>query len=432
MSNFHDDMMASLLKRVNYLERRISNIEVFDNSFGLPSNLTYYTGTPTASTFAVWTGAGTLSGTALNTSSFVISQGVLGGQQVAGDTAISGSLHIYGTHYSAGTGNPALTAIYFAPSRGLTPSLSTRMDHDGDWTFTRNVAVQGTLNVEDVTGPAWDHGGLPGLSDDDHTQYFLLTGRGGGQQVYAGTGAADSLSFFASSGNSGDGAGIAFDFWAGTDPSDAHLLEMLHNGNARFFNPVGINVAPSTDAQLDVVSGAAGRHALRLKAAASPTVPVLEIEDSTSAQVFDVDGSGNVSADGYIRSNFGGFRSQQLPAVNNGQTLTVTITTNSANNNWQHLTTVLVTMGVTHSATARALYVVDVAWSIGTIGNNATVRATNVRINDTSSVTITGATAITNGFRLQFAATANFSAARNYLLVEDSHINNITIGTSVA
>lgn len=41
--------------------------------------------------------------------------------------------------------------------------------------------------------PALDHGGLGGLSDDDHTQYALLAGRSGGQTVYGSTVAAENL-----------------------------------------------------------------------------------------------------------------------------------------------------------------------------------------------------------------------------------------------
>ncbi len=38
-----------------------------------------------------------------------------------------------------------------------------------------------------------DHGSLPGLTDDDHTQYALLAGRSGGQTLIGGTDASDNL-----------------------------------------------------------------------------------------------------------------------------------------------------------------------------------------------------------------------------------------------
>lgn len=276
---------------------------------------------------------------------------------------------------------------------------------DGDLTVTGNAAVTGNISAANATatptadaiikadgdgkiGAGWiddadiDHGSIGGLNDDDHTQYARLMGRSGGQSFNGGTGSAEQLSFLATGGTGGGGSGLAFDFLTGTNPGDYNPFSIYHDGTATFRGNVSI--------------------------------------------------AGVVDGDSYIRSNFGGFRSLQLPAVNNGQTLTITITTNSANNNWQHLTRITVVMGSTANATVRCLYHVIVGWSVGTIGTTATVRATSAAINDTNSVTVTGATATTNGFTMTFAATANFAAARSYLLVEDNHINNITIGTAVA
>ena len=42
-------------------------------------------------------------------------------------------------------------------------------------------------------GAQIDHGGLGGLSDDDHSQYAKLTGRSGGQTIQGGTGSGDDL-----------------------------------------------------------------------------------------------------------------------------------------------------------------------------------------------------------------------------------------------
>ena len=38
-----------------------------------------------------------------------------------------------------------------------------------------------------------DHDLLTGLTDDDHTHYFLLVGRSGGQTGFGGTGAGEDL-----------------------------------------------------------------------------------------------------------------------------------------------------------------------------------------------------------------------------------------------
>jgi len=62
---------------------------------------------------------------------------------------------------------------------------------DGNW----------TANVSGVT----DHGGLTGLSDDDHAQYVLLLGRGGGQTIIGGVNAGADLVLRGSSGSTDDG-----------------------------------------------------------------------------------------------------------------------------------------------------------------------------------------------------------------------------------
>lgn len=52
--------------------------------------------------------------------------------------------------------------------------------------------TSGTNTGDQVSGD-FDHGGLTGLTDDDHTQYPLLTGRSGGQTLIGGTDASDNL-----------------------------------------------------------------------------------------------------------------------------------------------------------------------------------------------------------------------------------------------
>ena len=70
-----------------------------------------------------------------------------------------------------------------------------------------------------------DHGALAGLSDDDHTQYALLAGRSGGQQLIGGTGAGDDFTLdTTSNGTKGSyiftdlgpaGAGVVFNDGSG-------------------------------------------------------------------------------------------------------------------------------------------------------------------------------------------------------------------------
>lgn len=198
-------------------------------------------------------------------------------------------------------------------------------------------------------------------------------------------------------------------------------------GDVQVANTLGVNVAPSTDAQLDVVSGAAGRHALRLKAAASPTVPVFEVEDSSGSAVFGLDETGAAFS---ARS---GFKGMSLPSFNAGQTLTLTITNNSGSNHWQHLTRVKVVLGNSTTHVVRGIYEVLVGWSLDTYGTDGILRGTpNVLYNDTANVTITGATVTTNGFTLTFLAGANFTSNRCDVLVEDDRIGSISIVASVS
>jgi len=79
----------------------------------------------------------------------------------------------------------------------------------------RVVLDEDVAYLWDAEGTAWvafgigDHGALSGLSDDDHTQYALLNGRGGGQTLIGGTGAGDDLSLRSTS--HGTKGSIVFD-----------------------------------------------------------------------------------------------------------------------------------------------------------------------------------------------------------------------------
>jgi hypothetical protein len=69
---------------------------------------------------------------------------------------------------------------------------------------------------QDPTGGVSDHGGLTGLSDDDHTIYALLSGRAGGQVITGGTAATDGLTFKATTGTT-SGSGMAHEFTGGAN-----------------------------------------------------------------------------------------------------------------------------------------------------------------------------------------------------------------------
>jgi len=57
------------------------------------------------------------------------------------------------------------------------------------------IGTGGTPEWATLSAGSIDHGGLTGLSDDDHTQYALLAGRAGGQALIGGTESGDDLTF---------------------------------------------------------------------------------------------------------------------------------------------------------------------------------------------------------------------------------------------
>jgi hypothetical protein len=68
---------------------------------------------------------------------------------------------------------------------------------------TNNDPTHGDNALFTIVPSNIDHGSLGGLSDDDHSQYFLLAGRAGGQVAKGGTATADTLRLYANSASSG-------------------------------------------------------------------------------------------------------------------------------------------------------------------------------------------------------------------------------------
>ena len=90
---------------------------------------------------------------------------------------------------SINVGTNAITAGTLMSLRDVTVGANV-----GDslfWDGTKFVASNPDTEI--------DHGELSGLADDDHTQYLLLAGRSGGQEVVGGTDASDDLVFSSTS-----------------------------------------------------------------------------------------------------------------------------------------------------------------------------------------------------------------------------------------
>jgi hypothetical protein len=83
------------------------------------------------------------------------------------------------TQYSLADGTRDFTGVV----NGVTPTLAA------------HLATKGYVDGVVVT----DHGGLTGLTDDDHSQYLLLAGRAGGQSITGGTGSGDTLTITSTS-----------------------------------------------------------------------------------------------------------------------------------------------------------------------------------------------------------------------------------------
>ena len=81
-----------------------------------------------------------------------------------------------------------LDTRYFAESEHINTSMGA-----GDAGKPVKLNSSGKIDVTMIPTLTLDHGGLTGLSDDDHAQYALLAGRSGGSTLYGGTAANDDL-----------------------------------------------------------------------------------------------------------------------------------------------------------------------------------------------------------------------------------------------
>ncbi len=135
----------------------------------------------------------------------------------------------------------------------------------------------GVLSWTTITSGVSDHGGLTGLSDDDHTQYALLAGRGTSQTLYGGTTAGGGLVLYSTT-NATKGSillnpeGGDVHIGGGATRSYLYLYEDTGSGG----NKVGIRAATGMSADYNL------------------TLPV---DDGTTGQYLKTDGSGNLSWD---------------------------------------------------------------------------------------------------------------------------------------
>lgn len=145
---------------------------------------------------------------------------------------------------------------------GSNITLTTTDNGDEDITIAATVPAEFISSVTDTTSvdltvaagalsatvlPAGvDHGGLAGLADDDHSQYFLLAGRSGGQIAIGGTAATDDLTLRTTAGVGAAGADMIFQ--VGNNGA-TEVMRILNSGN------IGIgDTAPDTSLTVNVLS----------------------------------------------------------------------------------------------------------------------------------------------------------------------------------
>jgi hypothetical protein len=106
---------------------------------------------------------------------------------------ITGNLLLSTVHTSdPGTGSHTLIFKDGIVPTGLATDTAGLYANDVAGTV-HMFAIDEAGNSVDLNTLTNDHGGLGGLSDDDHAQYALLAGRAGGQTLTGGTAASESL-----------------------------------------------------------------------------------------------------------------------------------------------------------------------------------------------------------------------------------------------
>lgn len=129
-----------------------------------------------------------------------------------------------------GTGQISYTngQLLIGNTTGNTLSLGTLASADSSITITNGT---GTIDLA-VNDANVDHGSIGGLTDDDHTQYALLSGRSGGQTLIGGTAASNTLTLQSTSDATRGTINIVDNviIGGGTSPSELRLLEGSASG----------------------------------------------------------------------------------------------------------------------------------------------------------------------------------------------------------
>lgn len=148
-------------------------------------------------------------------------------------------------------------------------------DSAGAMTFlvpSTGITISGT-NLS-VTQGDIDHGTISGLADDDHTQYLLLAGRGGGQTAIGGTAASNNL------------------ILRSTSDSTKGLILLADQGGDI---SIGGAATESSLRLLEASGGGTSYIALKSPALGGNVVLVLPPDDGDAGEQLQTDGSGNLT-----------------------------------------------------------------------------------------------------------------------------------------
>ena len=176
-----------------------------------------------------------------------------------------------------------------------------------------------------------------------------------------------------------------------------------------------------------VTSNSASNRALRLKAAANPTVPVLDVRNSSDVVSHELiaDYGTNIVA---ARTMSG----YQEFTISPGNMFLNTLTVDVVGNTFAHQAVFMEVIGafsnVTDGTTNRATFVDDVVWRTRlNASTTATIDANTRRISSIGTATVTGPTAINGGIRYTVqGAVTNLTRTFMYIRVVSQSLVTVT------